>query len=79
MSYTTLQGKGCPARKSALHTAALMKWWLIVSPSHYQSASLGSVFQAWVLLKSLSLVQCCAIDFKVEQLAPLTLEQYRTM
>jgi len=40
-----LQGKGCPARKFALHTVAPKKWWPIVSPSHYRSASSGFVFQ----------------------------------
>jgi len=44
-----------------LHTVAPMKWWLIVSPSHYRSASSGSVSQAWVLLKSLSLLQGLAV------------------
>ncbi|DBB13396.1 TPA: hypothetical protein ACH3X3_15250 [Trebouxia sp. C0006] len=42
-------------------------------------SKLGSVLQAWVLLKSLSLLQCCANGFRVEQFAPLILEQYKTM
>ena len=63
--YTTLQGKGCPARKFALHTVAPMRWRLIVSPSHYQSARSDFVFQALLLLKSFTLLQRYAIEFEL--------------
>ena len=60
---------GCPARKFALHTVAPIKWWLIVSPSHFRSASSGFALQAWVLLNHLvfcSDLQCYAINFELK-------------